>query len=130
MTREISHVIALGSADPPDEAATHYDLYVGCADDPRFKWEGGDYNGNIPEVVVHLGSVGLGGCIDAVRQLESSKYGGKRLDWGACGARLTKERITEFLHDFAPDGGWLLTRLTMLEPLDVNRIYVLFACES
>ena len=127
---EMSKPPLLELASDDDEGMSHYDLYVGRADDPRFTWEDGDCNGNIPEVVLHLACLGLGGCMDAMKRLESSKYGGKRLDWGACGAYLTKERIADFLHEFAPDAGWLLKSLPMLKSLDESRLYVLFACES
>ena len=60
-----------------------YDLSLGYADDPKFKWEGGDYSGNIPTIVIDFGSAGgISGCVAACSLLESPKYGGRVLDWG------------------------------------------------
>lgn len=75
-------------------------LSIGDTSDPKFHWDNGDYGGNIPKTILDLGSAGLFGCVDARRLLESSTYGGKVLDWGSSGARLTKTRIIEFLHEF------------------------------
>jgi hypothetical protein len=107
-----------------------YNLYVGDASDPKFHWDGGDYSGNIPEIIMDLGGTGLTGCVKARIMLESPKYGGRVLDWGACGARLTKARIIEFLHDF---GEGLLpgdTMVARIQALDDDREYILFACEQ
>lgn len=70
------------------------------------------------------------GCVEARRLLESPKYGGKVLDWGSSGARLTKERIIEFLNDFE---GPLITGkpvLSRIQALEDDREYILFACEQ
>jgi hypothetical protein len=53
-----------------------YNLYVGDASDPKFKWECGDYSYNIPKILIHLGGIGLMGCVEARSLLESPKYGG------------------------------------------------------
>lgn len=53
-----------------------YDLSLGYADDPKFKWEGGDYSGNIPTIVVSFDSVGgISGCVTALY------FAGKRQVW-------------------------------------------------
>lgn len=107
-----------------------YNLYVGDPSDPKFHWDGGDYGGNIPKIILDLGGIGLMGCADAMRLLQSPKYGGKILDWGSSGARLTKAQIIEFLHDFnAP----LITgkpALSRIQSLEDDREYILFACEQ
>jgi hypothetical protein len=107
-----------------------YNLYIGNANDPKFKWDGGDYAYNIPEIILDLGGIGLAGCAEARNLLESPKYGGKVLDWGSSGARLTKARIIEFLCDFH---GTLIAgcaALEQLRTLDEDREYILFACEQ
>jgi hypothetical protein len=107
-----------------------YNLYVGDASDPKFHWDGGDYSGNIPKIILDLGGIGLLGCIDAENLLEDAKYGGKVLDWGSSGARLTKARIIEFLNDFK---GSRLTgepHLSRIDALEDDREYILFACEQ
>ncbi len=107
-----------------------YNLYVGDASDPNFHWEGGDYSGNIPKIIIDLGGTGLTGCIEARTMLESPKYGGRVLDWGSSGARLTKPRIIEFLNEFH---GHLLAEkaaLARVQTLEDDREYILFACEQ
>ncbi len=105
-------------------------LYVGDASDPKFHWDGGDYSGNIPKIILDLGGIGLMGCVKARNLLESPKYGGKVLDWGSSGARLTKAQIIEFLSDF---NGPLITgnpTLARIQTLEDDREYILFACEQ
>lgn len=107
-----------------------YNLYVGDASDPKFHWDGGDYGGNIPEIILDLGSIGLTGCVEIQNLLESLKYGGKVFDWGASGARLTKEQIVEFLNESI---GSTMTRgvaHAKVQTLEDGREYILFACEQ
>ncbi len=107
-----------------------YNLYVGDASDPKFNWEGGDFSYNIPKILLDLGGIGLTGCVEARILLESDKYGGKVLDWGSSGARLTKARIIEFLHDIHRP---LITGcqwLVRVQTLEEDRDYILFACEQ
>jgi hypothetical protein len=121
-------LVSLKYPTPPTMA--FYNLYVGNASDPKFRWDGGDYGYNIPEIILDLGGIGLAGCAEARNLLESPKYGGKVLDWGSSGARLTKARIIEFLHDFH---GPLITGYpahARIQALDENREYILFACEQ
>lgn len=109
---------------------SYYNLYVGDASDPKFHWDGGDFSGNIPNIILDLGSIGLSGCVAARNLIETAKYGGRVLDWGSSGARLTKARIIEFLCDFE---GPLLTgnaTLARIQTLDDDRKYILFACEQ
>ncbi|MGD9417373.1 MAG: hypothetical protein Q7R22_000410 [Verrucomicrobiota bacterium JB025] len=108
----------------------YYHLYVGDASDTKFHWDGGDYSGNIPEVILNLGGTGLPGCIAARNLLESPKYGGRVLDWGSSGARLTKARIIEFLNEF--EGPLLAGNPTLarIQTLEDDREYILVACEQ
>ena len=107
-----------------------YHLSIGDASDPKFHWDNGDYSGNIPEIILDLGSTGLLGCVDARRLLVSPAYGGKVLDWGSSGARLTKTRIVEFLNEL---NGPLITGnlvLSRVQDLEDDREYILFAWED
>ena len=107
-----------------------YNLYVGDASDPKFHWDGGDYSGNIPIIILDLGGIGLTGCVEARILLESPKYGGRVLDWGSSGARLSKSQIIEFLNEF---NGPLITGnpvLSRLQALGDDREFILFACEQ
>jgi hypothetical protein len=73
-----------------------YYLSVGRTDDPDLHWERGDYTGNIPTPMAKI-PVGLLGCVKARQLLESPKYGGRVLDWGASGAMMHKGQIVQFL---------------------------------
>jgi len=107
-----------------------YNLYIGDASDPKFHWNGGDHSGNIPTIILDLGAIGLFGCIEAMRLLEDAKYGGKVLDWGSTGARLTKARIIEFLNDFEGSRSTGNLDSSRLDALEDEREYILFACEQ
>lgn len=107
-----------------------YNLYVGDASDPKFHWDGGDYGGNIPEIILDLGSIGLLGCVEVGNLLESPKYGGKVLDWGASGARLTKEQIVEFMNESVGSSMTRIDALAKVRMLEDDREYILFACEQ
>ena len=107
-----------------------YRLNLGYADDPTFKWEGGDYNGNIPQVIVSFGSIGLPGCVEARVLLESTKYGGHKLDWGASGARLNKFQVINFLTEFYSNKLEQENKINNLARMPEDRLYLLFACEE
>jgi hypothetical protein len=107
-----------------------YNLYVGDASDPKFQWEVGDFSYYIPKIFLDLGGIGLTGCVEALILLESPKYGGKVLDWGSSGSRLTMDRIIEFLHEF---NGLLITGCPVyarIRALKADQEYILFACEE
>jgi hypothetical protein len=78
---------------------TSFNTYIGDLDDPTFKWEGGNWDGNIPAglspsfppykgfsyVDLFLKWVVASGC----------EY--KQTDWGAWVAKVTKKQIQEFI---------------------------------
>lgn len=110
-----------------------YNLYVGDASDPKFNWDGGDFSGNIPAVMLDLGGLGLFGCAAARNMLESPRYGGRVLDWGASGARLNKAQILEFVSDYFKSGNYCtlsVQKLQRIQTLADDRDYILFACEQ
>ncbi|MEI7912779.1 MAG: hypothetical protein WCK77_24390 [Verrucomicrobiota bacterium] len=107
-----------------------YNLYVGDASDPTFHWDGGDFSGNIPKIILDLGGLGLFGCVEARNLLESPKYGGRVLDWGASGARLNKARILEFVSEYLQSGQHCVFTLRRLQTLEDDREYILLACEQ
>jgi hypothetical protein len=107
-----------------------YNIYIGNADDPKFHWDGGNHSGNIPSILLNLGSPGLHGCAEARQLLESQKYGGKVLDWGSSGARLLKEQILQFANEFFHEDWQREQAVEKIKTLDPARIYILFACEQ
>jgi len=107
-----------------------YNLYVGDASDPKFHWDGGDFSGNIPKIILDLGGLGLFGCVEAQNLVESPKYGCRVLDWGASGARLNKARIIEFVSEYLQSGQYCAFTFQRLQTLEDGREYILFACEQ
>jgi hypothetical protein len=102
--------------------------FIGRPEDPRLIWEGGDYNGNnIPNPEIDLFTTNVLTGAEARRLLESVKYGGRVLDWGASGAILTKDRILGFLNEM-PEAE-RTAAVTMLDTLTDGTEYVLFAWE-
>ena len=120
----------LVSLNPNPTEMSFNNLYVGDASDPKFHWEGGDYSGNIPVIILDLGGIGLMGCVEARSLLKSQKYGGRVLDWGSSGARLTKERIIEFLSEFGQPRIASSLTAERIKTLEEGKEHILFACEQ
>ena len=62
--------------------------------------------------------------------LESSKYGGRVLDWGASGAILNKKRIVEFLNEMGLSETERKLAMSNLVGLANGTEYLLFAWEG
>jgi len=63
----------------------YLDVYIGRLDDPDFKWEGGDWNGNVPrrESPFFPDSPGRERLFyTVVNRIETGRYTGKQTDWG------------------------------------------------
>ena len=118
------------------------DVYIGLSNDPSFKWEGGDWNGNIPKRItptfpcaVHRSSEDLHpgsplsyentywvpACKDFGLELV-------QLDWGAFGAKINKSQILDLIKRFAPDASDEL--MTAVNSLDKNTEYALITAEQ
>lgn len=102
--------------------------YIGYFDDPSFDYYGGDFNGNIP----YRQSPFMPFAHDLFRILwekqRTGEYEARRLDWGAIGAKMTKEQLFSFLNSY----GFLShdSIKDYLQTLEDDRIYVLVAFES
>lgn len=119
---------------------TWYDVYVGYNDD-SFKWEGGNWSGNYPR----NGSPRLplpAPFYELIEKIETGKYEGKQLDWGAYGAKASKEQIVDFIKEYYNDD-WLQRHVTLphiieqldrvydfVLELDSDKTYVLVALET
>lgn len=107
-----------------------HNIAVGASDDSRFRWEGGDSNGNLPRAILDLGFIGATAHVQAGRLLES-EYGGRRLDWGSTGALLAKSQIEDFLRACGiNDARWRRKAISRVAALDGSSIYVLYVFES
>ena len=67
------------------------DAYIGYVDhDQDFKWEGGNWNGNIPK---RQSPFFPGGGFRMIKErIASGKYEGKQTDWGAWVAIVNKKK--------------------------------------
>lgn len=78
---------------------TFYDTYIGDLDEPVFKWEGGNWDGNLPAPIGPLfppyrGSYLFGGFFEWVK---SCRCEYRQTDWGRWVAKVTKKQIQEFI---------------------------------
>jgi hypothetical protein len=72
------------------------DAYVGDLEDPKFCWEGGDWNGNVPRRL----SPSLAGCFwEIVRGIEAGRYPGKQTDFGGWVVKMTKQQLLQFVQE-------------------------------
>ena len=80
------------------------DVYIGNLDDPKFHWEGGNWEGNCPG---KLGpwfppgqQSGLRGPFwDLIEKIKTNQFEGKQCDWGSWVAKVHKEEIEAFIDE-------------------------------
>ena len=115
-----------------------YDVYVGLLEDPEFKWDGGDYNGNTPKMLtscfpkVRTGTyfdIPVDQIFDMARDLPDSKA--KQFDWGASGVKVQKEELIELCREWYQDHpDELEEALKLYQGLLQKETYVIVAMES
>jgi hypothetical protein len=64
--------------------------YIGDANDPNFKWNGGDYNHNLPKRITP-------NLFNAYKIFNDKEFNFIKLDWGGFGAKVTKTQILNLL---------------------------------
>ena len=77
--------------------------YIGDLNDPEFKWEKGNWDGNIPSQLgpeFPFGSYVSSLIIDKILKGELD---GKQVDWGAYVARVDKAQLIKFTDEFYGD---------------------------
>jgi hypothetical protein len=82
------------------------DVYIGDLSDPSFRWDGGNWNGNVP---TRLSPFFPGG--DRIRRvmlerIDSKAYEGKQTDWGGYVAKVTKQQIKDLIQEQYGDHDW------------------------
>jgi hypothetical protein len=118
-------------------------VYVGDLDDPRFSWEGGDWNGNAPR---HLSpdfpptGPPYGPWSIVYRRIKEGELPGKQTDWGAWVAKVTGGEVTALVDELYGDGYPMgasfphLQRalddlLRWVQTIDPARVYAIVAME-
>ena len=117
---------------PPDTC----DVYIGTLDDPAFRWEGGNWSGNIPARISPVfPAVNYKPFFELITRIENGTYIGKRTDWAGWAARVSKADVKKFIEEmaanFVPETSDSMRELdTFVENLNSNEEYALVACES
>ena len=117
------------------------EVYIGLADDPAFKWEGGDYDGSVPKRITPVFPGVTRSCDDyapgSPMSWHNTSWHGAckdfgleliQLDWGASGTRLYKSQILSLLERFAPTASDDL--IECVRGLDENTEYALIIMET
>ena len=112
------------------------EVFVGDLDDPSFKWDGGNWNKNIP---ARLSPVfpPLPGNYNRVYDewVAAAGVPSKQTDFGGHVAKVTRSQIIEFItksyktHGSSNTDPMLIGLLKFIEKLDANRVYGLVATE-
>lgn len=122
-------------------AVTYYDVYIGNLEDDSgaFSFEGGDWSGNSPPVIVPLfpPATGYGEPFFTLKErIHSRRYEGRQTDWGCWVAKVFKSEIRDFIHEvyrIPPESAaprYLKELLAIVETLDDTKVYGLVARES
>ena len=116
---------------------TECSVYVGDLDDPKFLWEGGDWNGNVPRALSN-DSLSQGGHYNAFFHAWVAKAGvtSRQTDYGGWVARVNKKQLLSFLTEGyvgQEDLPWIADRLpdlrAFIESLVDDKEFALVATE-
>lgn len=77
--------------------------YVGDLNDERFKWEGGNWNGNVPKR--QSPEIWFSHDVQRImlKRIEEGKLVGKQTDWGAYVAKATRKDIEDIINTIETD---------------------------
>jgi hypothetical protein len=78
------------------------DVWIGRLDDPKFHWDGGDWNGNLPRRVSPFLPTHAPWYL-LVRKIRNGELDGKQVDYGGFVARVTKQQIRDFVRECYAD---------------------------
>lgn len=123
---------------------TIHNVYISDLDDPKFNWDGGDWNGNVPRPLSPsfppAGATFNLFC-HVMNAIQRGELPGKQTDFGGWVARVRKPRLVRLLHDwYGPEGAaadprWrpfaehLQALRAFLDTLDTEKEYALVAWE-
>lgn len=113
------------------------DVYIGNLEDPKFKWDGGDWNGNTPRSLSpDFPPMSQHYNRDFKDWVAVTGVECRQTDYGAWVARVTKTQIIEFItkcYKGQEDLPWVKDDLKVLKQfvttLDENLVYGLVATE-
>lgn len=124
-----------------ENICSFYDVWIGWLDDPKFSWDGGDWNGNVPSPQSPLFPDGFEAFFTLMHRIRNGTYSGKQTDWNGWVMPATKAQIGAFINEFYAGREEysesypypefrraLLELLAFVAGLDENREYALVAC--
>ncbi len=82
------------------------DVYIGDLSDPSFRWDGGNWSGNVPVRLSPFFPEGhrvQGAMLD---RISDGAYIGKQTDWGGYVAKVTKQQIKDLIEEQYGDHEW------------------------
>ena len=108
------------------------DAYIGHFNSPGFDFYCGNYDGNIPKRQSPLLPMARG-ILDAMcKMMRNAEYEARQLDWGAWGAKMTKEQLSDFINSFYGNDEFdeLPEVRDYIQKLDADKVYLLVAYET
>ena len=86
---------------------TIHNVYVGDLADPNFRWEGGDWDGNVPRP---LGPSFAGGDFRmyaaVMHAIREGRYEGKQTDFGGWVAKVRRQHILDLIEELYGRDPW------------------------
>ena len=99
-------------------------------DSPGFDFYGGDYSGNIPNRGKAPFLPEAHKLLEALWKMkDNGEYEARQLDWGAWGAKMTKQELSDFVEAFYGKDKEPEVR-EYIQGLEQDKAYVLVAFES
>ena len=91
-------------------SVSYLDVYIGRLDDPDFRWDGGDWNGNVPKRLSPFFppscGPGLGAFSAFMRRFEDGRFVGKQTDWAGWVVRASRATIEMFIAELYAGDPW------------------------
>ena len=106
------------------------DVYIGDLDDPFFKWEGGNFDGNVPYFKHAFPfSDKWAAFWIVIKKIETGEFLGKQTDWAGWVAKVNKTQIAKLLRELYKEKGEEPDAGALLGALEEGRLYALVAVE-
>jgi hypothetical protein len=109
------------------------EVYVGDLQDPNFRWEGGDWNGNSPKRISEFFPSPRKLFAEIIDQINKKRVVGKQVDWGCWVIPLYPREIIEFIgnhyENIRTGKNQVQSIKRYILNLNPNEQYALVACE-
>jgi hypothetical protein len=131
-----SHIPKITNQESEVYVGTFYHVFVGYLDDPKFSWDGGNWNGNIPSRRYPALLTGRWSdretCFELIRRIETRFYDGRQTDWSGWVARLSKDQIIAYIREMEGNADFDNDPdvKAFIDSLNPNKKYALVGCES